>query len=85
MKKKIVTKLWQGKFCSVRDYEVKAAIQKGGLELQHDNEIMRLNVEELRQLKPTGKPIQSKFKGSYHLIDITFKPLTDDPNQQKLF
>ena len=85
MKKKIVKKLWQGKFCSVRDYEVRDAIKKGGLELQHDNQIMRLNVNELRQLKPTGKPIQSKFKGSYHLIDITFKPLTEDVNQQKLF
>ena len=85
MKKKIVLKLWQGKFCSVRDYEVKDAIKKGGLELQHDNQIMRLNEDELRQLKPTGKPIQSKFKGSYHLIDITFKPLTEDVNQQKLF
>ena len=28
MKKKKVTKLWQGKFVSVRDYEVKAAIKK---------------------------------------------------------
>ena len=67
MKKKIVLKLWQGKFCSVRDYEVRDAIKKGGLELQHDNKIMRLNVDELRQLKPTGKPIQSKFKGTYKL------------------
>lgn len=84
MKKKKVTKLWQGKFVSVRDYEVQAAIKKGGLEISHNNKIMQLKPEELQHLQPSSKVFQSKFKGSYRLIDILFKPLTEDPNQRSL-
>ncbi len=84
MKKKKVTKLWQGKFVSVRDYEVQAAIKKGGLEINHNNKIMQLKPEELQHLQPSSKVFQSKFKGSYRLIDILFKPLTEDPNQRSL-
>ena len=29
--KKTVTKLWQGKYCSIRDYELTKAIKKGGI------------------------------------------------------
>ena len=84
MKKKKVTKLWQGKYVSVRDYEVQAAIKKGGLEINHNNKIMQLKPEELQHLQPSSKVFQSKFKGSYRLIDILFKPLTEDPNQRSL-
>ena len=84
MKKKKVTKLWQGKFVSVRDYEVQAAIKKGGLEISHNNKIMQLKPEELQHLQPSSKVFQSKFKGSYRLIDILFKPLTEDPNKENL-
>jgi len=81
MMQKKVTKLWLGKFVSVRDYEVSKAIQKGGLVIQHNNEQMVLKPNELSSLKPNPKPIQSKFKGTYKLVDITFKPMTDDPRQ----
>jgi len=84
MKKKKVTKLWQGKFVSIRDYEVQAAIKKGGLEIAHNGKIMQLNKDELLHLQPSSKVFQSKFKGSYRLIDILFKPLTEDPRQGKL-
>ena len=43
---------------------------------------MELTPEELKTLKPNGKIIQSQFKGSYRLVDITFKPLTEDPRQR---
>lgn len=84
MKKKKVTKLWQGKFVSVRDYEVQAAIKKGGLEITHNNKIMQLKPEELQHLQPSSKVFQSKFKGSYRLIDILFEPLNENPNQGSL-
>jgi len=84
MKKKKVKKLWQGKFVSVRDYEVKAAIKKGGLEIVHNGQFMQLKPDELLHLQPSSKVFQSRFKGSYRLIDILFKPLTEDPNQGKL-
>ena len=80
MQKK-VTKLWLGKFVSVRDYEVSNAIKKGGLVIKHNNEQMILRPNELSSLKPNPKPIQSKFKGTYKLADITFKPMSDDPRQ----
>ena len=84
MLEKKVTKLWQGKYTSIRDYELTSAIKKGGLVINHNKEQMILNVDELRLLKPNPKVFQSKFKGSYRLIDILFKPLTEDPNQRSL-
>ena len=84
MKTKQVSKLWKGRFVSVRDSEVQAAIKKGGFRLFHNEQIMELSVEELKALKPTGQNHQSKFGGSYQLIDITWKPLTHDPRQESL-
>ena len=81
MMKKLVTKLWLGKFVSVRDYEIAKAIKLGGLVIKHNDDQMVLNANELSALKPKPKPIQSKFKGTYKLVDITFKPITSDPNQ----
>ena len=84
MKTKHVSKLWQGRYVSVRDYEVKQAINNGGLEINHDGHVMQIFPEELTKLTPSSKVIQSKFKGTYRLVDILFKPLTDDPRQQNL-
>ena len=78
---RVVTKLWLGKYVSIRDYEVTKAISKGGLIIEHDNKKMFLDVDELKSLKPNPKPIQSKFKGTYKLVNITFAPLPTDPNQ----
>ncbi len=84
MIQKKVTKLWLGKFVSVRDYEVSKAIQKGGLIIKHNNQQMFLKPDELSSLKPNPKIIQSRYKGSYKLVDIPFKPMTDDPRQASL-
>ena len=81
---KKVNKLWQGKYTSVRDYEVTNAIKKGGLVILHNEQQMILNVDELKTLKPSTKNFQSKFKGSYKLVDITFNPNTTDHRQGDL-
>jgi len=78
MKMKKVTKLWQGKFVSVRDYELKDAIKKGGLLITHNEDEMFLNVDDLKKLKPTGKVHQSKFKGTYQLVDIAWNSNHDE-------
>ena len=78
---RVVTKLWLGKYVSIRDYEVTKAIKQGGLIIKHEDEKMILKPDELASLKPNPKPIQSKFKGTYKLVNITFAPLTTDPNQ----
>ncbi len=85
MLNKKVKKLWLGKFVSIRDYELKNAIRRGGLMISHGKDKMFLDVEKLLTLKPGGMPLQSKFGGTYQLVDITFKPLTEDPNQGRLF
>tara|TARA_B100000242_G_scaffold287896_1_gene255403 strand:- start:622 stop:885 length:264 start_codon:yes stop_codon:yes gene_type:complete len=85
MLNKKVKKLWLGKFVSIRDYELKNAIRRGGLMISHGKDKMFLDVEKLSTLKPSGMPLQSKFGGTYQLVDITFKPLTEDPNQGRLF
>ena len=53
--------------------------------ISHGKDKMFLDVEKLSTLKPSGMPLQSKFGGTYQLVDITFKPLTEDPNQGRLF
>jgi len=73
---KTVTKLWKGQFVSVRDYEIKKAIGKGGMILKHDGDQMTLTADQLRNLKPSGQVCKSKFKGSYRLIDILFQKET---------
>ena len=84
MIKKIVKKLWQGKYCSIRDYEIPKAIKNGGMILQYKDEYMVIKPNELDKLKPTGATIQSNFKGSYRLIDIKFKA-DSNINQNTLF
>ena len=82
---KKVTKLWQGKYTSVRDYEIDKAIRKGGLVIYYKDKHMNISVDELKRLKPTGKLIQSNYKGSYRLVDVLFKPETENTKQVKLF
>jgi|TARA_R110000764_G_scaffold139071_1_gene227072 hypothetical protein len=86
MKHKKVTKLWLGKFVSVRDYELKNAISEGGLIIEHEGEHMRMSVEDLKQIVPSGKFHKAKFAEfvrSYQLCDITWKP--SDIDQGELF
>lgn len=84
MKTKKVKKLWKGRFVSVRDYEIAKAITAGGMRIEFNNEVMQLSVDELKSLKPNGQSHQSKFKGAYQLVDITWKPLVNDPRQENL-
>lgn len=80
---KNVTKLWKGEYLSIRDYEAKAAITKGGLRITHNNQVMYLWPEQIKELKPSSKVFKSKTGGKdYQLIDIKFVP--DDPRQEKL-
>ena len=72
---KNVIKLWQGKFVSVRDYEIKKAIRHGMI-LTHNGDKMTLTVDQLKNLKPSPQLIKSKFKGNYRLVDIVFKKET---------
>lgn len=86
MKRKQVKKLWMGKFVSVRDYELTDAIEKGGLLIEHDGEQMKMSVEDIKKIKPSGKFHKAKFAGkiqSYQLCDITWKP--NDTNQIEMF
>ena len=85
MVKKIVTKLWQGKFVSVRDYEVAVAIKSGGMEITYHDEKMFLPPHVLKALQPTGKKMKSKIGGKdYFLMDILFKASSEDPRQIRL-
>jgi hypothetical protein len=85
MKKKVVTKLWQGKFVSVRDYEVASAIKSGGMEITYHDQKMFLSPHVLQALQPTGKKMKSKIGGKdYYLMDILFKPSSEDTRQLNL-
>lgn len=81
---KKVKKLWQGKYVSIRDYEIKDGISKGGIEIKHNDQVMFLSPDQLTTLKPSGKVHQSKFTGTYQLVDITWTPLKNDPRQGDL-
>lgn len=79
---KKVKKLWQGKYLSVRDYELDFAIKQGGLIIEHNNESMTIDLDNCKKIAIHGTKSQ-KFKSKtggkdYHLIDITFK--ADDEN-----
>ena len=55
MLEKLVKKLWQGKYVSVRDYEIKKAMAQGGMVIRHNGQYMKLTTDELSQLKPNPK------------------------------
>ena len=78
---KKVKKLWQGKFVSIRDYELKKAVSLGGLRIEHGGQAMELLPDQLRLYKPKGAVHQSNFGGQYQLADIEWKPATHDPRQ----
>tara|TARA_R100000388_G_C7237034_1_gene158522 strand:- start:106 stop:369 length:264 start_codon:yes stop_codon:yes gene_type:complete len=84
MKKKTVNKIWQGKYVSIRDYELKEAIKKGGLLITCQGKEMFIDVDELKFLKPTGHWHQSKFKGKYQLVDILWRETKKDERQGEL-
>ena len=79
-----VKKLWKGRYASVRDYHIQQAIDKGGLLIKHEDEVMVVSPDELKCLKPDPQIMQSKFKGEYKLVDVPWKPATVDPNQGAL-
>ena len=81
---KTVTKLWQGKFVSIRDYELKAAQDGGGMIIKYGSQFMHFTPEQLQAIKPKGKFLQSKFSGKSQLADITWEPATHDPRQRTL-
>ena len=60
--------------------------REGGLIIEHDGEQMRMSVEDVKQITPSGKFHKAKFAGniqSYQLCDITWKPSNDD--QKEMF
>ena len=86
---KKVKKLWQGQYVSVRDYEARSALEKGGMCIQHNGETMTISTDGLRTILEHGKKSQtfkSKTGGQdYQLIDITFKADAEkDPDQMSL-
>lgn len=91
MFEKVVTKLWQGRFVSVRDYEVKQAIAKGGLIVHYDQKAMMVPRDQLQGLienLPADTPIHKSKTGGrdYRLIDIPWKRKEPDTtNQEELF
>lgn len=87
---KKVTKLWQGRFVSIRDYELQSGIDRGGLVIRHNNQKMIIGITELRQIQNNipfnNPPIKSKTGGkNYRLVDIPWRPVEANENQKELF
>jgi hypothetical protein len=75
MIKKAVKKLWKGEYVSVRDYEVLDAINRGGMCIIHNGDIMKLTPDQLKDLEPQENVFKSQFNsGTYRLVDIFWKP-----------
>ena len=91
MLEKVVKKLWQGRFVSVRDYEVEHAIAKGGLIVHYNEKAMLIPRDQLEGLinsLPADTPIHKSKTGGkdYRLIDIPWKrKKPDTTNQEELF
>lgn len=69
---KEVTKLWQNKYVSVRDYEIEKAKKLGGIRITHKGKTIELSAEELNNYKAGNKLFPSKFGKPYKLVDIPF-------------
>ena len=87
---KKVTKLWQGRFVSIRDYELQSGIERGGLRIRHNNQPMLLSESELKNIQNNipfnNPPIKSKTGGkNYRLVDIPWKPAQPENGQKELF
>ena len=77
-------KLWQGKFVSIRDYELEQGKQAGVIIISHNRQTMTIRPSLLATLNPVGEVFKSKTGGrDYRLIDIPFKP--DDTTQKEIF
>jgi len=90
MKKVTVRKIWNNRV-SVKDYDLKIALQKGGLIIAYDGLEMKVSTDLVRyklQGNPDSKPIASKFnnKPPYCLYDFQWKPekkIKTEPNNQR--
>ena len=73
---KTVKKLWQGKYASVRDYEVAACIKSdSNMEIKYKDKSVVIPLERLKLYKPNDRIFESKFGKPYKLIDIPFKEI----------
>lgn len=92
MFEKVVTKLWQGRYVSVRDYEIDTALARGGMIIHFEGNAMALDIGDLTDIKnsipPNSKIFKSKTGGrSYRLVDVPWKlkSVNQNPNQEELF
>lgn len=73
---KTVKKLWQGKYASVRDYEVAACIKSdSNMEIKYKNKSIVIPLDRLKLYKPNNRIFESKFGKPYKLIDIPFEEI----------
>lgn len=73
---KTVKKLWQGKYASVRDYEVAACIKSdSNMEIKYKNKSIVVPLDRLKLYKPNNRIFESKFGKPYKLIDIPFEEI----------
>jgi len=71
---KTVKKLWQGKYASVRDYEVAACLKSEcDMEIKYKDKSVVIPLGRLKLYKPNDKIFESKFGKPYKLIDIPFE------------
>jgi hypothetical protein len=86
MKVKKVTKIWKGRFVSVRCYEIDAAIKKNGLEIIYQDQSMSLSIDQLKTLQNTQyQTVKGRISGKdYKLFDVVWKPLAKDKRQGEL-
>lgn len=76
---KTVKKLWQGKYASVRDYEVDACIKSDSdMEIKYKDKSVIIPIGRLKYYKPNSKVFESKFGKPYRLIDIPFEDTFDE-------
>jgi hypothetical protein len=63
---------------SLKDYEVKLAINSGGVTVQYKGQDTLLGVEELKAGKPSGVWCESRHNPGqkYQLIDFKWNPKT---------
>jgi len=73
---KTVKKLWQGKYASVRDYEVAACLKSDSdMEIKYKNKSVVIPLDRLKLYKPNDRIFESKFGKPYKLIDIPFEEI----------
>jgi len=73
---KTVKKLWQGKYASVRDYEVAACLKSDSdIEIKYKDKSVVIPLDRLKLYKPNDRIFESKFGKPYKLIDIPFEEI----------